>query len=147
MSSKFKDIFGAATNRASNAREKLKQKAAEGRNQEPEVYDAQRDHECLDKGICDNPNADPVNLQKETIKECAKDFQEGRGSKAVRDIDTSSLTGAALGQTGGNVKVPAAGVEPGVIGAAGGGTGMHDFPEEDRFKVPHPGQSGTAGLP
>ena len=59
----------------------------------------------------------------------------------------SNLTGAALGQTGGSAKVPAAGVEPGVIGAAGGGTGMHDLPEEDRFKEPHSRHSGTAGSP
>ena len=70
VGSKFKDIFGAASDRASNARENLKQKA-EGGKEEPEVYDARKDHECLEKGICDNPNADPVNLKKETIKECA----------------------------------------------------------------------------
>ena len=63
MGSKFKDIFGAAADRASNARENLK-KRAEGGKEEPEVYDARKDHECLEKGICDNPNADPVNLQK-----------------------------------------------------------------------------------
>ena len=70
VGSKFKDIFGAASDRASNARENLKRKV-EGGKREPEVYDARKDHECLEKGICDNPNADPVNLKKETIKECA----------------------------------------------------------------------------
>ena len=54
VGSKLRDIFGAATERASNARENLKHKA-EGDKEEPKVYDARRDHECLDKGVCDNP--------------------------------------------------------------------------------------------
>ena len=61
MDSKLKDIFGSATERASNARESLKHKA-EGGKEEPKVYDARKDHECLDKGVCDNPKADAVNL-------------------------------------------------------------------------------------
>ena len=61
MGSKLKDIFGSATERASNARESLKQKAVGGK-EEPKVYDARKDHECLDKGVCDNPKADAVNL-------------------------------------------------------------------------------------
>ena len=74
--------------------------------------------------------------------------QERRGSQAAKDIDTSSVIGAAMGLTGGRVQAPAAGVEPGVIGAAGGGTGMHDVGAQEKFNNPqHPGPSGTADKP
>ena len=36
------------------------------------MYDAKKDHECLESGLCDNPDASAVNLSYESIYDAAK---------------------------------------------------------------------------
>ena len=66
---KIQDVVGAATDRATSARENLQNKTT---GKEEEVFDAKKDHERLERGIADHPEASAVNLNKATIKEASE---------------------------------------------------------------------------